>query len=212
MWQRVMIMVVALVFLTVGYLSAATNMTTPKESLGGLRPGVTTIQQLNDKLGKPDVTESKGLLGLYGGDKESKMYGWYMIENPNYTVPDLAVETPKGSNRIDLIMSIGFEGLKTEKGIGCFQKQKAVINAYGPPVFAYAVQMNSFVLRELYYPDLGLSFDLAPTGPTPDDYEVIAVYVSYPEYMQRAIAMRKQFINEGTGKDVTYIYRGGQEA
>lgn len=210
MWQRFLLFVIAVIFLAVGSASAAVSRTPPKESLGGLRPGAMTIDALIGKLGKPNVTENKGLLALYGGERDSTAYGWYMIENPSYTIPDLVVETPRGSDRIDLVMSIGYEGLKTEKGIGCFSRQDEVIAAYGKPDFAYALPMDGFVLREFYYPELGLSFDLAPTGPTPGEYEVIAVYVSYPEYMKSAITLRQQFLKEGTGRDITAEYRGGR--
>jgi hypothetical protein len=189
-------------------MGAQEQLTTPKESLSGLRPGTLTLGQLQDKMGKPDVSDQGGLLGLYGGSTTSEIYGWYMVENPNYTIPDLAVETAKDSDRIDLVMSIGYEGLKTEKGVGCFDSQDDVLKAYGKPDFAFAVPMNGIVLRELYYPKLGLSFDVAPLGPNAD-LEVVAIYITYPEYMQRAIEIRHKYIADGTGKDITYVFDGG---
>lgn len=207
-----LLIIAAMLMVSVSGAWAADTRTSPKESLSGLRPGSLTVDQLTTKLGKPDVTTTDGLLSLYGGDKSSEVYGWFMIENPNYTVPDLAVETAPGSNRVDLVMAIGYDGFKTEKGITCFATEAEVIEAYGKPAFAFAVPMQGFVLRELYYPELGLSFDIAPTSQTAETREVIAIYVTYPEYMQRAIDLRKQYIKDGTGRDVTYVYRGGTEA
>ncbi len=192
----------------VGVGAATETLTPPQESLDGLRPGSLTVQQLTTKYGKPDVTRTGGLLRLYGGSQQSDAYGWFMTPNPQYTVPDLAVETATGSGRVDLVMSIGYDGLKTQKGITCFQTEDEVIKAYGKPDFAFATPMNGFVLREIYYPALGISFDLAPTGPT-SDRQVIAIYVTYPEYLRRAIELRKSFIKDGTGTDVTYDYNGG---
>ncbi len=186
----------------------AEKLTPPRESLNGLRPGTLTVDDLTKQLGKPAVTDNGGLLHLYGGAENSKLFGWFMIQNPDYTVPDLAVETAKDSNRVDLVMAIGYDGLKTERGITCFQSEDDLIKAYGKPDFVFAIQMRGFVLRELYYPALGISFDLAPTGPT-SDRDVVAIYVTYPEYLQRAIQLRKDYIKQGTGKDVTYLYDGG---
>jgi hypothetical protein len=208
--QRFLMTVVALM-MVLGSITAETKRTPPTESLNGLRPGSLMIDQLTEKYGKPDMTQAGGLLELYGGPKTSEAYGWFMIQNPNYTVPDLAVETEQGSDRVDLVMAIGFEGLKTEKGITCFQSEDEVIQAYGKPDFAFAVPMNGFVLRELYYPALGLSFDLAPAGPGTTERQVIAIYVTYPEYMQNAIKLRHDYIDQGIGKDITSVYRGGQE-
>lgn len=76
------------------------------------------------------------------------LYGWFMVENPNYTVPDLAVEMQQGSDRVDQVMSIGHAGLKTEKGLGCFASEADMLKAYGTPDFVLAVPMQGFVLRE----------------------------------------------------------------
>jgi hypothetical protein len=170
-----------------------------------------TLDKLTAKYGKPDVTRNGGLLRLYGGAERSNAYGWFMVQNPNYTVPDLAVETAPDSDKIDLVMSIGYDGFKTQKGIACFQTEDELIKAYGKPSFAFAAPMNGFVLRELYYPELGISFDLAPTGPT-NDRQIIAIYVTYPEFMKRAIELRKNFIKDGVGKEITYEYDGGHAA
>jgi hypothetical protein len=190
---------------------AAEKMTPPSESLSGLRPGTLTVDSLVRRYGKPKLVERNGLLGLYGGDDESEVYGWFLIENPGYSVPDLVVETAPGSERVELVMAIGYDGIKTEKGLTCFASEEEVVKAYGTPDFAFAAPMNGVVLRELYYTRLGLSIDLAPTGPTPDR-QVIAMYVTYPEYLARAIALRKELIEDGVGRDVTFSYRGGQES
>lgn len=184
---------------------AAETLTTPVESLSGMRPGTLTTDELTKKLGKPALNQRGGLLGLYGGDKDSTLYGWFMVQNPQYTVPDLAVETAKGSNRVDLVMAIGYDGFKTEKGITCFNSEADVIKAYGKPEFAFAVPMQGFVLRELYYPSLGISFDLAPSQSSPDR-QVIAIYVTYPEYLRRAIDIRKDYIKRNVGQDATADY------
>lgn len=191
---------------------AADKLTPPKESLNGLRPGTLTVKDVQDKMGKKaDVSKDGGLLALYGGDQKSSLYGWFMVQNPSYTVPDLAIETAKDSDRVDLVMAIGYDGLKTEKGITCFQSEADVIKAYGAPQFVFAVPMQGFVLREFYYPDLGISFDMAPTGAT-SDRQVVAIYVTYPEYLQHAIAIRKDYIKNGVGQDITLDYNGGTEA
>lgn len=205
--QRLMIGLVAVLMCVAGI--AAEKLTTPTESLNGLRPGTLTVNQLTERFGKPPVDTAGGLLQLYGGATDSRLYGWYMIENPSYTIPDLAVETEKGSNQVRLVMSIGYDGLKTARGIACFQTEDELIQAYGKPAFAFAVPMRGYVLRELYYPNLGISFDLAPTGPS-SDRQIVAIYVTYPEYLQRAIDLRKQYIKDGTGQDVTYTYDGGK--
>jgi hypothetical protein len=187
----------------------AEKLTPPKESLNGLRPGTLTVKQVQDKVGKkPDVTKDNGLLPLYGGADKSILYGWFMVENPSYTVPDLAIETAKDSDRVDLVMAIGYDGLKTEKGVTCFMSEADLIKAYGSPQFVFAVPMQGFVLREFYYPELGISFDLAPTGATADR-QIVAIYVTYPEYLQRAIQIRKDYIKNGVGQDVTLEYSGG---
>ena len=186
------------------------QLTTPTESIAGMRPGVVTVDKLSTHYGKPAVVTRNGLLGLYGGEKESEVYGWFMVANPNYTVPDLAVETAQGSDRIDLVMAIGYDGFKTERGIACFATEDDLIKAYGKPDFAFAVPLNGFVLHEWYYIKLGISFDLAPTGPTPDR-SVIAIYVTYPEFLERAVDIRKQYIKNGIGHDVTFSYSGGQQ-
>jgi len=185
----------------------ADKLTPPPESLNGLRPGTLTVKDLNDKYGKPDVTNDGGLLGLYGGAEQSNLYGWFMVQNPNYTVPDLAVETAKDSDRVDLVMSIGYDGLKTEKGIACFQSEDDVIKAYGQPDFVFAVPMQGFVLRELYYVDEGISFDMAPMD-AGGDRAVAAIYVTYPEYLRQAIAIRQKYISQGVGQDITNQYKG----
>ena len=191
-----------------GMCAEKEKLTPPKESLNGLRPGTLTVKELRDKMGKPDVTDKGSLLGLYGGAESSDLYGWFMTKNPDYTVPDLAVETAKGSDRVDLVMAIGYDGLKTEKGVTCFMSEADLIKAYGAPAFAFAVPMQGFILRELYYPDLGISFDLAPAGPS-SDRVVVAIYVTYPEYLKRAIEIRQKYIANGVGKDVTDQYKGG---
>ena len=206
--QRVVIGIMTVV-LSLGGL-CADKLTPPPESLNGLRPGTLTVEDLRNKFGKPDVANTGGLLGLYGGTEQSSGYGWFMVENPNYTVPDLAVETAKDSNRVDLVMAIGYDGLKTEKGITCFQTEDDLIKAYGPPDFAFAVPMQGFVLRELYYVDLGISFDLAPMDAS-GDRAIAAIYVTYPENLQRAIEIRKKYIDQGVGKDITLTYQGGVE-
>lgn len=185
----------------------ADKLTPPTESLNGLRPGTLTIDDLQKKYGKPDVTNDGGLLGLYGGAENSSLYGWFMVENPQYTVPDLAVETAKDSKRVDLVMAIGYDGLKTEKGIACFQSEADLIKAYGAPDFAFAVPMQGFVLRELYYTSLGISFDVAPMD-AGSDRAVAAIYVTYPEFLQSAIKIRQKYIDQGVGKDVTNEYKG----
>lgn len=207
--QRFLVSAVALILGLSGVFAADSTaaLTAPKESLGGMRPGG-TLEQFTGKYGKPDVTRNGGLLRLYGGSRDSNAYGWFMVQNPNYTVPDLAVETATDSDRVDLVMAIGYDGFKTEKGVACFQNEEELIKAYGKPSFAFAAPMNGFVLRELYYPELGISFDLAPTGPT-SDRQIIAIYVTYPEYLKRAIELRKTFIKDGTGEDITYTYNGG---
>lgn len=208
--QRLLMGVLALVLGLAGVQAADQKLTAPPESLGGLRPGV-TIDQLNTRFGKPDVTAAGGLLQLYGGAKESNLFGWFMVKNPDYTVPDLAVETAENSKTVDLVMVIGYDGIKTERGVTCFQSEDDVIKAYGKPEFAFAVPMRGYVLRELYYPSLGISFDLAPTGPGPDR-SVVAIYVTYPEYLTRAIGLRREYITSGVGKDITYAYDGGRES
>jgi hypothetical protein len=206
--QRFSIWILALMMCVgVGSATIAAQLTTPPESLNGLRPGNLTIDQLTTKYGKPDVTKTGGLLGLYGGSKDSLLYGWFLTPNPQYTVPDLAVETATGSDQVELVMSIGYDGLKTQKGVACFQTEAEVLKAYGKPDFAYSIPMHGFVLRELYYVNQGISFDLAPTGPSADR-QVVAIYVTYPEYLQRAINIRKALIDRGTGTDVTGVYTG----
>ena len=205
--QRIPVLLLA-VFMALSGVQATEKLTTPAESLNGLRPGTLTIDQLNTKYGKPVANNNGGLLGLYGGAKDSQAYGWFMVPNPSYTVPDLVAETEKNSDKVEMLISIGYDGLKTEKGIACFANEADVIKAYGKPDFAFAVPMNGFVLRELYYPALGLSFDMAPTGPT-SDRQVIAIYITYPEYLQRAVGIRKDYIKRGTGEDITYTYSGG---
>ena len=207
--QRVFAVGLALCLGLLGARAMGEALTSPQESLDGLRPGSLTLSTLTQKYGKPDVTRNGGLLRLYGGADQSNAYGWFMTQNPQYTVPDLAVETPTDSDRIDLVMSIGYEGLKTQRGIACFQSEDDVIKAYGKPDFAFAAPMNGFTLRELYYPALGLSFDLAPTGPT-NERQVIAIYVTYPEFLKRAIDLRKSFIKDDKGQDVTYEYNGSK--
>ena len=204
--QRILVGVMTLA-LGLGGVAAET-LTPPQESLNGLRPGSLTLADVQTQMGKkPDVTNDGGLLHLYGGPEESSLYGWFMIENPNYTVPDLAVETARDSDRVDLVMAIGYDGLKTEKGITCFASEDELIEAYGKPKFAFAVPMQGYVLYEVYYPQLGISFDLAAIG-TSTQREVIAIYVTYPENLQRAIELRKQYIEQGVGKDVTAAYGG----
>lgn len=185
----------------------AESLTPPPESLNGLRPGTLTIDDVQKQYGKPDVTNDGGLLGLYGGAENSSLYGWFMIENPQYTVPDLAVETAKDSKRVDLVMAIGYDGLKTEKGVACFQSEDELIKAYGVPDFVFAVPMQGFVLRELYYVDLGISFDVAPMD-AGNARAVAAIYVTYPEYLRSAIEIRRKYISQGVGKDVTNEYKG----
>lgn len=194
-----------------GSLQAATTRTAPPESLNGLRPGTLTVNQVSEKIGKPDLTATGGMLELYGGSTDSEAYGWFMVDNPDYSVPDLAVETAQGSNRVDLIMAIGFDGLKTEKGITCFMTEDEVIKAYGHPDFVFAVPMQGFVLRELYYVKQGISFDLAPTSPDSDERQVIAIYVTYPEFMSSAVKLRHDYIRRGIGKDITDNYQPGED-
>lgn len=189
-------------------LRAAERLTTPRESLNGLRPGTLTVQDLTKKFGDPDVTDKGGLLELYGGASDSQLYGWFMIENPDYDIPDLAIETARGSNHVDLVMSIGYDGLKTEKEIACFDSEKKMLDTYGKPDFVFSVPMQGYVLREFYYVNQGISFDVAPVNQN-GDRQVIAIYVTYPEYLRRAIDLRKQYIKDGTGKDITTTYMGG---
>ncbi|MHB0937213.1 MAG: hypothetical protein ACYDCO_02250 [Armatimonadota bacterium] len=203
--QRVVVGIMTVV-LGLGGLCADTR-TPPTESLNGLRPGTLTVDELQKTYGKPDVTNDGGLLGLYGGAENSSLYGWFMVENPSYTVPDLAVETAKDSSRVDLVMAIGYDGLKTEKGVTCFQSEEELIKAYGAPDFVFAVPMQGFVLRELYYVDLGISFDVAPMD-AGGDRAVAAIYVTYPEYLQSAIEIRKKYIDQGVGRDITGEYNG----
>jgi hypothetical protein len=194
--------------LGLGALAAsAATLTTPPESLSGLRPGM-PLQKLIDMIGKPDLTQRGGLLGLYGGAKDSTLYGWYAVADPDYTIPDLAVEVPKGSTTIELVMAIGFDGLVTEKDITCFSTEAEVVKAYGKPEYAFQMTLDGgTVLRELYYTDLGISFDLVPLGAA-DGRTVVAIYVTYPEYLKQAIDIRREYIKEGTGKDVTAEYHG----
>lgn len=202
---------VLIICMGVGTVRANSTRTTPAESLNGLRPGTLTVDQLSAKYGKPDQSQAGGMLELYGGPNTSEVYGWFMVENPDYTVPDLAVETAEGSSRVDLVMSIGYDGLKTEKGITCFMTEEEVIKAYGQPDFVYAVPMQGFVLRELYFVKYGISFDLAPTAPDSAERQVIAIYVTYPEYMTSAIKLRHDYISRGIGKDITVSYKPGQD-
>jgi len=208
MWLNLRIFLCLFVLL-VGLGSVrADSLTTPPESLNGLRPGTLTVGDLTKQFGDPKVKDKGGLLKLYGGSTDSTMYGWFMVPNPNYTVPDLAVETAQGSNHVDLVMAIGYDGLKTEKGLACFAGEDVMLKAYGAPDFVFAVPMNGFVLREFYYVKQGISFDVAPANQG-GDRQVIAIYVTYPEYLTRAIDLRKQYIDQGTGKDITSQYNGG---
>jgi len=209
--RRWLIGILALLLgIAVAQAAEQTKLTTPAESLGGLRPGTLTVDQLNTKLGKPDVAGAGGLLQLYGGGTDSKLYGWFMTKNPSYTVPDIAVETAKDSNRVDLLMVIGYDGIKTEKGITCFQSEDDLVKAYGKPDFAFSVPMQGYVLTEVYYPKLGISFDLAPLDAT-GGRSIVAMYITYPEYLARAILLRQKYIKDGVGEDVTYRYSGGKE-
>ncbi|MHB9129509.1 MAG: hypothetical protein ACYDBB_00275 [Armatimonadota bacterium] len=198
---------------TLGGARAADQLTTPPESLNGLRPGTLTIDQLDKSYGKPAIAvdNRQGLLGLYGGGQNSDIYGWFMVENPNYSVPDLAAETAPGSKRVDLLMAIGYDGFKTEKGITCFKSEDELIKAYGTPDFAFSVPVNGTTLRELYYVKLGISFDVATPGQS-DTRQVLAIYVTYPEYLQRAIDIRKDYIKNGVGQDITNTYQHGEAA
>ncbi|HOF86900.1 MAG TPA: hypothetical protein PLZ36_02190 [Armatimonadota bacterium] len=206
--QRLLILGLALC-LGVGQLQAQTKRTAPPESLNGLRPGTLTLDDLTAKMGKPDMVQTGGMLELYGGPADSEAYGWFMIDNPGYTVPDLAVETARGSDRVDLVMAIGFDGLKTEKGITCFMTEREMLDAYGKPDFVFAVPMQGFTLREFYYINQGISFDVAPLGPGSAERQVIAIYVTYPEYLKDAVALRHTYISEGIGRDITTSYLPG---
>ena len=194
-----------------GWVRAADTLTTPPDSLNGLRPGKLTLGQLEDKYGKSEIEADEGLLGLYGGAKDSHAYGWYLVENPNYVVPDLAVETATDSDRVDLVMSIGYDGLKTEKGVACFQSDADLIKAYGEPDFVFSVQMGDGELREFYYIAQGVSFDVAPIGPNGERL-ITTIYVTYPEYLKRAVDIRRDLINNGTGREITSVYASGVEA
>jgi hypothetical protein len=193
-----------------GTLRAEVKRTAPAESLNGLRPGTLTVDELAEKMGKPDMVQPGGMLELYGGSEGSEAYGWFMIDNPSYSVPDLAVETAEGSDRVDLVMAIGYEGLKTEKGITCFMTEEEMLKAYGKPDFVFAVPMQGFTLREFYYVKQGISFDVAPTGQGSTERQVIAIYVTYPEYMADAVKLRNDYIERGIGKDITTSYLPGQ--
>lgn len=210
MIKHIALLITAMLFaLCIGSgASAATDTrTTPPDSLGGLRPGTLTVDQLTTQYGKPEVVERGGLLELYGGAADSEVYGWFMVENPDYDIPDIVAETAPGSNRVDLVMAIGYDGVKTEKGVACYQSEAELIKAYGNPDFVFAAPMNGFVLREFYYITLGVSFDVAPVN-SMGDREVVAIYVTYPEFLQRAVQIRKDYIGRGIGRDITKDYRG----
>lgn len=206
--QRLLITVVVLV-MGLGSFRAEEKLTSPPESLNGLRPGTLMLDEISEKMGKPDVVQPGGLLELYGGAAESHAYGWFMVDNPDYTVPDLAVETAEGSDRVDLVMAIGYEGFETEKGLTCFMTEEELVAAYGKPDYAFAVPMQGFVLRELYYVDEGISFDLAPAGPGTSERQIIAIYVTYPEYLKKAITLRNEYIEQGIGRNITEMYLVG---
>ena len=197
---------IALLLLGLGSLRA-TTLTTPPEALNGLRPGTLTLDALQAKFGTPSTNKKGNLLGLYGGTTDSSLFGWFMVQNPSYTVPDLAVETAKGSTHVDLVMSLGYAGLKTKKGLACFATESTLTQTYGKPDFVFSVPMNSYTLREFYYVDQGISFDVAPINQN-GDRQVIAIYVTYPEYLRTAIQLRKKYIEQGTGKDITGSYMG----
>jgi hypothetical protein len=209
---RVLVMIMVMCMGLGALWAAEDELTPPQESLSGLRPGNNlTVDMIEEKLGRPDVVSTNGLLRFYGGGTDSEVFGWFMIENPQYTVPDLIVETEPNSNRIDLVMAIGYDGLATEKGLTCFQTESEMTNAYGDPDFAFAVPMNGIMLHEVYYPELGLSFDLAPVG-MGAERQIVAIYVTYPEHMQRAVEQRRQYIKDGVGSDITSQYSGLVEA
>ncbi|MHB9024046.1 MAG: hypothetical protein ACYC7E_07690 [Armatimonadota bacterium] len=209
-WLSSLVLLVGLLML-VGSAMAQDSLTTPLDSIGGLRPGTLTLDQMVDKYGRPDATADGGMLGLYGGSQESEAYGWFMIENPDYSVPDLAVETAPDSTRVDLVMALGYDGVKTEKGVSCFTSEADLIKAYGNPEFAFSVPVSNTTLRELYYVNQGISFDVAPVGPN-GEQQVIAIYVTYPEYLKRAVTIRKDYIERGVGADITEIYTRGSAA
>ncbi|HEY3417504.1 MAG TPA: hypothetical protein VGM23_11525 [Armatimonadota bacterium] len=209
-WFTSVLLMVGLLML-VGSAWADTQLTTPPDSIAGLRPGTLTLDQMVDKYGKPDATADGGMLALYGGSEQSQAYGWFMVQNPDYTVPDLAVETAAGSNRVDLVMALGYDGFKTEKGVSCFNSEADLLKAYGTPDYAFSVPVNNTTLRELYYVNQGISFDVAPVGEN-GGLQVIAIYVTYPEYMKNAITIRKQYIDRGVGTDITDTYTKGEEA
>jgi hypothetical protein len=209
MWLRYMTICLVTLLIGLGSVLRAETLTSPPESLNGLHPGSLTLSDLTKKYGDPTVKNKGSLLQLYGGSANSSFYGWFMVPNPSYTIPDLAVETAAGSDKIDLVMAIGYDGLKTQKGIACFQSSDDLVSAYGKPDFIFEIPMQRFILHEYYYTKLGISFDVAIPSQSGGTGKIVAIYVTYPEFLQRAIALRKQYIGQGTGKDATASYQGG---
>lgn len=182
-------------------------VTPPRETLGGLTPGISTVGDASRLYGVYDVVLPGDFSQYAGGPRATKAYRW--TTGLHGKVPGLIVETPIGSPVITTVVVDSYPGIGTACGLMTLVPEQQVPMLYGLPDYAYELNFNgqSVLFRELYYVNRGLLVVLGQVEGRPN-WTVVKLILTYPTYLRNAVAVRTRYASAGqTVEDITDSYR-----
>ncbi len=200
-----LMVVLILGWITVGMPARADSALAPHETLLGLTPGVSTVEDAVRVLGRYDVSMPGSVAFLVGGERFSIEYRW--AHDIATTYRGIAVSTTQGSRRINLIMVDTYPALTTGGGLGTLTSESEALAIYGLPDFAFAWRINDKQACELYYLHEGLLLVLAQIPGRPN-WTITKIILTFPSYLRNAISQRSVLAQyDRRVEDITYSYR-----
>jgi len=181
------------------------DLTPPTESLGGLRPGVSTLADAQQVYGNHGLAFIGGMEAFAGGSRGTKAYRW--TPGPTYYAPGLIAETPIGSTLITTVALDRYAGHRTSRGLTTFISDSEVNDLYGQPDFAFERQVDYHTILELYYFDEGLLIVLNEV-PNRPNWTVTQIILTYPAYLRVKVGLRTREAQSAQNvRDITRLYR-----
>ncbi len=202
----------AIVMMLLGgmYPVRAAEPSPARESLAGLTPGVSTIDDAVHACGSYDVVLPGEVTAYAGGSYATRGFMWA----PGSTLSSigLVVETPAKSKTVSAIMLAFDPRWSTARGLRVLAPEREVARLYGAPTFAFELHDADVRVRELHYPDLGLLVGMA-WSPGRAGWCVSHLIVAPPETLYAGVAYRARLAFIGTAvEDITYAYRAWARA
>lgn len=196
------IIVVVLIALS---LQAAQSTPRAPESLAGLTPGISRLDDAHHIFGRQSIV-LPGEFALYAGASQvTRAYCWSPGIAVGYT--GLIVETPLHSSTAVLVMADSYPGLMTSRGLMATHSEADVWRLYGLPMYVFAWHLPGGEARELFYVQEGLLVTLSQVPGRPN-WTVTRLIVTVPTYLLNAVSQRLRTAVSGHQvEDMTKRYR-----